>query len=942
MNTLHNLFNTLQKFDLGNGKQGSFYSLPALEKAGIGPISKLPVSIRLVLEAVLRNCDGKKVAEKSVKELAQWQPKAERTEEIPFIVARIVLQDFTGVPLLVDLAAMRSAVKRMGKNPKIIEPLVPVDLVVDHSVQVDFAGSADALRRNLDIEFQRNRERYQFLKWGMQAFDTFKVVPPGIGIVHQVNLEYLAKGVLSNADGVWYPDTLVGTDSHTTMINGLGIVGWGVGGIEAEAGMLGQPVYFLTPDVVGVHLTGALREGVTATDLALTVTQMLRKAKVVGKFVEFYGPGASALPVVDRATIANMAPEYGATMGFFPIDAESVNYLRATGRSEEHCKLYENYYRAQGLFGIPKKGEVAYSTDLELDLATVVPSIAGPKRPQDRIELPKMKNEFTSAFSKPVAENGFGKKPEEMALKVYVDTSAVVASKIDHTYGEKKAEVSPSESEMRDQHPTPDDGNDAFPKVEACIGHGSVLIAAITSCTNTSNPSVMLAAGLLAKKAVERGLKPNPVVKSSLAPGSRVVTDYLNKTGLQPYLDQLGFNLVGYGCTTCIGNSGPLAAPIEEAIVKNDLVAASVLSGNRNFEARVHQNIKANFLMSPPLVVAFALAGRVDIDLSSEPIGKGKNDLPVYLKEIWPTLKEIRDQMQAALKPEVFQTLYRDFAGQNPKWNEIPSSAGNVYEWDAKSTYIQEPPFFTNFGLQPGEIHEIKGARPLGVFGDSVTTDHISPAGSIKKTSPAGKYLIENGVDYADFNSYGSRRGNDRVMTRGTFANVRIKNLMVPGVEGGVTKFQGSGDVLSIFDAAIKYAANKTPLIVLAGQEYGTGSSRDWAAKGTNLLGVKVVVAQSFERIHRSNLVGMGVLPLQFKEGTTAQTLKLDGTETYDVLGLNANLKPQQDLTLRITRANGQSENVPVRCRIDTPIEIDYYQHGGILPYVLRQLVAKA
>ena len=925
---------------MGNGEQGSFYSLPELEKAGVGPVSKLPVSIRIVLEAVLRNFDGKKVSEKNVRELAQWQAKAERTEEIPFIVARIVLQDFTGVPLLVDLAAMRSAVARMGKNPKIIEPLVPVDLVVDHSVQVDFAGSAEALRRNLEIEFQRNRERYQFLKWGMQAFDTFKVVPPGIGIVHQVNLEYLAKGVLSSKDGVYYPDTLVGTDSHTTMINGLGIVGWGVGGIEAEAGMLGQPVYFLTPDVVGVHVTGALREGVTATDLALTVTQMLRKAKVVGKFVEFYGPGAAALPVVDRATIANMAPEYGATMGFFPIDGECVNYLRATGRSEEDCKIYENYYRAQGLFGMPKKGEVNYSTDLELDLATIVPSVAGPKRPQDRIELPKMKNEFVSAFSKPVTENGFGKKAEDLGSRLSVNMGAC-APEMDHTYGDKNAQVSASESEMRDQHPTPDDDvNGEFPKVEVKIGHGSVLIAAITSCTNTSNPSVMLAAGLLAKKAVEKGLKPNPAVKASLAPGSRVVTDYLTKTGLQPYLDKLGFNLVGYGCTTCIGNSGPLAGPIEEAVVKNDLVAASVLSGNRNFEARVHQNIKANFLMSPPLVVAFALAGRVDIDLNSEPIGQGTSG-PVYLKDIWPTLKEVRDQLQTALKPEVFQKLYRDFAGQNPKWNEIPSSTGNVYEWDAKSTYIQEPPFFTNFSMKPGEITEIKGARPLGIFGDSVTTDHISPAGSIKKTSPAGKYLIDNGVDYADFNSYGSRRGNDRVMTRGTFANVRIKNLMVPGVEGGVTKVKGAGEVVSIFDAAAKYSADKTPLIVLAGQEYGTGSSRDWAAKGTNLLGVKVVVAQSFERIHRSNLVGMGVLPLQFKEGTTAQTLKLDGTETYDVLGLDANLKPQQDLTLRITRVDRKQENIAVRCRIDTPIEIDYYQHGGILPYVLRQLAGK-
>jgi aconitate hydratase len=902
MSELHNLFETLQTFELGNGKKGRFYSLPALEKAGVGPVSRLPVSIRLVLEAVLRNCDGKKVAEKNIRELANWQAKAERTEEIPFIVARIVLQDFTGVPLLVDLAAMRSAVARMGKNPKIIEPLVPVDLVVDHSVQVDFAGSADSLQRNLDIEFQRNRERYQFLKWGMQAFDTFKVVPPGIGIVHQVNLEYLAKGVLSSAN-LFYPDTLVGTDSHTTMINGLGIVGWGVGGIEAEAGMLGQPVYFLTPDVVGVHLTGALREGVTATDLALTVTQMLRKAKVVGKFVEFYGPGAAALPVVDRATIANMAPEYGATMGFFPVDEECVNYLRATGRSGEHCKLYENYYRAQGLFGIPQQGEIAYSTDLELDLTTVAPSVAGPKRPQDRIELPNLRREFFKAYQRPVTENGFGKPRAEFSKAVKL--------------------------EMVDKR-----------KVK--IGSGSVLIAAITSCTNTSNPSVMLAAGLLAKKAVEKGMKVNHAVKASLAPGSRVVTDYLKKTGLQTYLNKLRFNLVGYGCTTCIGNSGPLDANIEDAIVKNDLVAASVLSGNRNFEARVHQNIKANFLMSPPLVVAFALAGRVDIDMSCEPLGTGKDGSPVYLADLWPTLQEIRDAMQSALKPEIFRKLYKNFAEQNPKWNEIPSTVGNVYEWDAKSTYIQEPPFFTSFGLQPGAIMEIKGARPLGIFGDSVTTDHISPAGAIKKTSPAGKYLIENGVDYADFNSYGSRRGNDRVMTRGTFANVRIKNLMVPGVEGGVTKVRGAGDVVSIFDAAATYAEAKTPLIVLAGQEYGTGSSRDWAAKGTNLLGVKVVVAQSFERIHRSNLVGMGVLPLQFKDGTTAQTLRLDGTETFDVLGLDANLKPQQDLKLRITRANGASEEVPVRCRIDTPIEIEYYQHGGILPYVLRQLVAKA
>jgi aconitate hydratase len=896
MSNLPNPFNTLQTF--AGGKK--FYSLPALEQAGFN-VSRLPVSIRLVLEAVLRNCDGKRVLESNIRELASWQPAEARTAEIPFVVARIVLQDFTGVPLLVDLAAMRSAVAKMGKNPKIIEPLVPVDLVVDHSVQVDFAGAADSMQRNLDLEFTRNRERYQFLKWGMQAFDTFKVVPPGIGIVHQVNLEYLAKGVL-NQDDVYYPDTLVGTDSHTTMINGLGIVGWGVGGIEAEAGMLGQPVYFLTPDVVGVHLTGALREGVTATDLALTVTQLMRKTKVVGKFVEFFGPGAAALPVVDRATIANMAPEYGATMGFFPIDAECSNYLRATGRDEKHVATYEAYYQAQGLWGIPQQGQIDYSQVVELDLGSVVPSVAGPKRPQDRIELGNLRREFFSAFQRPVTENGFGKARADLAKSVKVETTA---------------------------------------KKKARVGTGSVVIAAITSCTNTSNPSVMLAAGLLAKKAVEKGLKVNPAVKASLAPGSRVVTDYLKKTGLQPYLNKLKFNTVGYGCTTCIGNSGPLDASIEDAVVKNDLITASVLSGNRNFEARVHQNVKSNFLMSPPLVVAFALAGRVDIDLSCEPIGNGKDGAPVYLADIWPTLAEIRDAMQSALKPEVFRKLYKNFAAQNPKWNEIPSSTGNVYSFDAQSTYIQEPPFFTNFGLTPGTIAEIRGARALGIFGDSVTTDHISPAGAIKKSSPAGKFLLDNGVAFEDFNSYGSRRGNDRIMTRGTFANVRIKNLMLGGKEGGNT-IGPDGAETSIYDASMAWQAKGVPLIILAGQEYGTGSSRDWAAKGTNLLGVKVVVAQSFERIHRSNLVGMGVLPLQFKEGTTAQTLKLDGTETYDVIGLSPAVKPQQDLTLRITRKDGAVENVPVRCRIDTPIEIEYYQHGGILPYVLRQIVARS
>ncbi len=903
---MHDAFQTLQTFDLGNNTQGRLFSLPALEKQGIGPISRLPISIRIVLESVLRNCDGKRVREEDVRALANWNAKAPAQVEIPFVVARVVLQDFTGVPLLVDLAAMRSTVSRLGRDPKMIEPLVPVDLVVDHSVQVDFFGSAQALQLNLDLEFKRNRERYMLLKWGQQAFKTFGVVPPGIGIVHQVNLEYLAKGVLEK-DGVYYPDTLVGTDSHTTMINGLGVVGWGVGGIEAEAGMLGQPVYFLTPEVVGVYLTGALSEGVTATDLVLKVTEMLRKAKVVGKFVEFYGPGAKSLPVVDRATIANMAPEYGATMGFFGVDEETITYLRGTGRSEALCAAHENYYKAQGLWGIPQRGQIDYSVELELDISTVVPAVAGPKRPQDRINLPELGSTFRTLFSKALPEGGYGKPAAELSSK----NVAV------HLNGESK-------------NPTQ--------QGDTTVGHGSVLIAAITSCTNTSNPSVMLASGLLAKKAVELGLKVNPAVKTSLGPGSRVVTDYLTKTGLQTYLDQLGFQTVGYGCTTCIGNSGPLHPALEEAIAKNDLVAASVLSGNRNFEARVHQNIKANFLMSPPLVVAFALAGTVDIDLSKDPIGKGKDGADVYLKDIWPSLKEVRDAMSSALNPEIFRKLYTDFATQNPKWNEIPGTVGEVYAWDEASTYIQEPPFFDGFGMEPGHITEIKGARPLGIFGDSVTTDHISPAGAIKKSSPAGAFLSENGVALEDFNSYGSRRGNDRIMTRGTFANVRIKNLMVPGTEGGVTKY--NGETVPIYDASMKYQAAGTPLMIFAGQEYGTGSSRDWAAKGTRLLGVKAVVAQSFERIHRSNLCGMGVLPLQFPEGMTAQTLQLDGTETFDLLGLSDDTKPMSDVTLVIHRANGTENKVTLRSRIDTAIEVDYVRHGGILPYVLRQLLS--
>ncbi|MCC6355350.1 MAG: aconitate hydratase AcnA [Verrucomicrobiae bacterium] len=890
---------TLKSFEPGGCPPKQFHSLPALAAATGLDIARLPVSIRIVLESVLRNCDGEKISENDVLALARWRPAEARTAEIPFVVARIVLQDFTGVPLLVDLAAMRSAVGRLGGRPGVIEPLVPVDLVVDHSVQVDVAGVPTALQINLDYEFARNRERYEFLKWGMGAFKTFRVVPPGVGIVHQVNLEHLASGVIERG-GVCFPDTLVGTDSHTTMINGIGIVGWGVGGIEAEAGMLGQPVYFLTPDVVGVHMTGRLREGATATDLALFVTELLRKKGVVGKFVEFFGPGAAALPVVDRATIANMAPEYGATMGFFPIDGECVNYLRATGRPDALCRAYEAYYRAQGLFGMPKAGDIEYSTRVELDLGDIVPSVAGPRRPQDRIALSGLRDRFGELFSKPVADNGYGKAPGEAGRRVPVG------------------------------------GDDRGQE----IGHGSVLIAAITSCTNTSNPSVMLAAGLLARNAVRRGLAVSPTVKASLAPGSRVVSDYLARTGLQPFLDQLGFHVVGYGCTTCIGNSGPLDPRIEEAIAAGDLVAAAVLSGNRNFEARVHPSIRANFLMSPPLVVAFALAGRVDIDMGSEPIGRGADGGPVYLRDIWPSAEELSDAMAAASHPGVYREIYSRLEEQNPKWGEIPAPRGETYAWREDSTYIQEPPFFSEFSTTPSPAGDIRGARLLGLFGDSVTTDHISPAGSIRADSPAGRYLLEHGVNKEDFNSYGSRRGNDRVMTRGTFANVRIKNLMLQGVEGGLTRHEPSGERMAIYDAAMRYAAEGVPLIIMAGQEYGTGSSRDWAAKGTRLLGVRAVVAQSFERIHRANLVGMGILPLQFKGGAGWRDLAIDGSEQFDVLGLGGNIAPMQDVTLTIRRKDGTSSDVSLTLRIDTPIEVQYFRHGGILPFVLRQLLA--
>ncbi|MGZ5112602.1 MAG: aconitate hydratase AcnA [Usitatibacter sp.] len=896
----HNSFNTLKSFQPSAGKTGQYYSLAELAKT-FPSVKRLPVSIRIVLESVLRNVDGKKVTEEHVKQLASWAPRGARSDEIPFILARIVLQDFTGVPLLADLAAMRNVAARLGKNAKTIEPLVPVDLVVDHSVQIDHYGAPNVLDLNMKLEFSRNRERYQFMKWGMQAFDTFKVVPPGIGIVHQVNLEYLARGVFQK-NGMYYPDTLVGTDSHTTMINGVGVVGWGVGGIEAEAGMLGQPVYLLTPDVVGVNLKGKLREGVTATDLVLTVTEMLRKAKVVGKFVEFFGEGTESLSVPDRATIANMAPEYGATMGFFPVDGKTIDYFRDTGRKPEDVSAIEAYFKAQELFGVSKKGDIDYTEVLEMDLDSVRTSLAGPKRPQDRIELGRMKSKFTELFSQPPANNGFSKKPEDLAKRFKTK-----------------------------------DGLD--------IGSGDVLIAAITSCTNTSNPSVLIAAGLLAKKAVEKGLTVKPHIKTSLAPGSRVVTEYLKAAGLLAYLERLNFYVSGYGCTTCIGNAGPLAESIDQAIVDNDLVCAAVLSGNRNFEARIHPNLRANFLGSPPLVVAYAIAGTVLKDLEKEPLGQGK-DGPVFLKDIWPQTAEVHALLKYARDPATFTRLYSDFTKDNPMWAAVPTASGQVYNWP-KSTYIAEPPFFQNFGMSAGKAHDVKGARALGIFGDSVTTDHISPAGSIKESSPAGQYLIANGVQKADFNSYGARRGNHEVMMRGTFANVRIKNLMLPPkadgsrVEGGVTLFQPSGEQMFIYDAAMKYISQATPTVVFGGEEYGSGSSRDWAAKGTSLLGVKAVVVRSYERIHRSNLVGMGVLPLQFKATDSAQSLGITGEETFDVLGVEKGIRPQMDVTLVIHRKDGTKKEVPVLLRIDTPIEVDYYLHGGILPFVLRELVGK-
>jgi aconitate hydratase len=906
-------FDTLQEFQPAPGRSARLYSLPQLRRAGIGNVARLPISLRVVLESLLRNCDGKKITEEHVRQLAGWQPVAPRSEEIPFVVARIVLQDFTGVPLLCDLAAMRSAVARCGKDPQVIEPLVPVHLVVDHSVQVDHYRAANALTDNMEIEFQRNAERYSFIKWGMQAFDTFKVVPPGIGIVHQVNLEYLASSVWSK-DGVYYPDSLVGTDSHTTMINGIGVVGWGVGGIEAEAGMLGQPLYMLTPDVVGVNLHGRLSAGVTATDLVLTLTELLRKANVVGSFVEFHGAGAASLAVPDRATIGNMAPEYGATMGFFPVDEATLAYFRATGREEADIAAARAYFEAQEMFGMPAAGAIDYTRVLELDLASVKPSVAGPKRPQDRIEIGALPRTFDALLRKPVAENGYNKTAASIGKRFPCQPTLIGS----------------------------DAGASATPAID--LGDGDVLIAAITSCTNTSNPSVMLAAGLLARQALARGLSVAPHVKTSLAPGSRVVTEYLKNAGLLPYLEQLGFSVVAYGCTTCIGNSGPLDSAIEDTLVNHDLVCAAVLSGNRNFEARIHPNIRANFLMSPPLVVAFAIAGRIGIDLEREPLGTGSDGQPVYLRDIWPDAAAVAQVMPYAVDPATYRERYGNLAAENPLWNDISATADSVYPWGA-STYIAEPPFFADFDLQPHPSGDVRGARALALFGDSVTTDHISPAGSIKPSSPAGGYLQEQGVAVADFNSYGSRRGNHEVMIRGTFANVRIKNLMLPPgadgsrIEGGFTLFQPGGEQLSIFDAAERYQRDGTPTVIFAGEEYGTGSSRDWAAKGTLLLGVKAVIARSFERIHRSNLVGMGVLPLQFTGADDAAALGIRGDESFDLLGLDAGFTPKQAVTLVIRRADGSERRAALQLRIDTPIEADYFRHGGILPYVLRELM---
>ncbi len=931
-------------FTLSNGKTLKYCSLPALKDIGIESVSRLPISIRIILESLIRNADNQRITLEHIQQLANWQPNAPRNEEIPFTVARVVLQDFTGVPLLCDLAAMRNVAEDMGKPASVIEPLVPVDLVVDHSVQVDFYNSPDALEKNMQMEFQRNGERYKFLKWGMQAFDTFKVVPPGFGIVHQVNLEYLFPGI-QQKDGMSYPDTLVGTDSHTTMINALGVVGWGVGGIEAEAAMLGQPLYILTPDVVGVNLKGKLREGMTATDLVLTVTELLRNSKVVGKFVEFFGEGAKYLSVPDRATLSNMAPEYGATMGFFPVDETTLEYMRGTGRQDIDIEACEAYFRAQEMFGIPKEGEIDYSQVIELDLDTVRPSLAGPKRPQDRIALPDMHNSFTSLFSESIAKGGFNKNPDDLAKRY--GTSCPLIPVVNKDSPKPQRPLAMHELEMIDSSPkTP-----SKPSVDCAtdetidLGHGDIVIAAITSCTNTSNPSVLLAAGLLAKKAVELGLTVHPRIKTSLAPGSRVVPEYLEAAGLMSSLNTLGFGVTAFGCTTCIGNAGDLRPEYNQAIIENDIIAAAVLSGNRNFEARIHPNIRANFLASPPLVVAFALAGTVNIDLDTQPLGTSTDGKPVYLKDIWPSNSDIQALLSKAMNPAVFRERYGDFTKDNDLWNDIDCAKGLVYDWP-QSTYIAKPPFFADFAMEPAAVEPITKARALMLLGDTVTTDHISPAGSFSSDSPAGQFLLSHDVQQSDFNTYGARRGHHDVMIRGTFANIRVKNLMLPPtedgsrIEGGFTLLDGKQ--VAVYDAAMDYMQRKVPTMIFAGEEYGTGSSRDWAAKGTLLMGVRAVIAQSYERIHRSNLVGMGVLPLQFIDGASYSSLNITEEESFSILGVDSNMQPRQELILEITRKDGSVEQVPVLSRIDTPIEVEYYRHGGILPYVLRDILAKA
>jgi aconitate hydratase len=902
-----NLFNARDVLKTSHGDY-TFYRLDKLEKDGLVKLDRLPFSIRILLESLLRLCDERVITRQDVINLAGWQPTHLSTPHLsetgvrpslPYRPARIVMQDFSGVPAVVDLAAMRSAVARLGSDPRKINPLVPVDLVIDHSVQVDFFSSPDALVRNVELEFQRNRERYEFLRWGQKAFDNFRVVPPATGIIHQINLEYLAQVVMADGDGEIFPDTCVGTDSHTTMINGLGVVGWGVGGIEAEAALLGQPIDMLTPDVIGFKFFGELAEGVTATDLVLTVTQMLRKKGVVDKFVEFYGPGLAGMALTDRATVANMSPEYGATMGFFPVDDETLRYLRLTGRSEEIIERVERYCKEQGLFRSASTPDPEFTDTLELDLSTVEPSLAGPKRPQDRVPLKDMKRAFRAALITPMKERGYELQDADLGKKAIVGTNGSGAD----------------------------------------ITHGVVVIASITSCTNTSNPSVLIGAGLLAKKAIEHGLMVKPYVKTSLAPGSRVVTDYLQKAGLLEPLAQLGFNVVGYGCTTCIGNSGPLAGEIVKAIATNDLVAAAVLSGNRNFEGRVHSSTRANYLASPPLVVAYALAGTVDIDMTNEPLGTGKEGQPIYLRDIWPNGDEIQKVIAESVLPDMFKQKYADVFTGSEAWQSIPVSEGQLYQWDAQSTYIQEPPFFEMLSTNFPPVREIRRARALAVFGDSLTTDHISPAGSIAVDSPAGKYLISSGVQPRDFNSYGSRRGNDRVMTRGTFANIRLKNRLVPGVEGGDTIHLPDGERLSIYDAAMKYHGENVPLVILAGKEYGTGSSRDWAAKGPVLLGVKAVIAESYERIHRSNLVGMGILPLQFKPGENVDSLGLTGDELYDIVGLGEHITPRSEVTMHAQKPDGSVTTFKVTVLLNTEVEVEYYRNGGVLNTVLRKMI---